>query len=42
MKKIDRATLAIVLGIASILINLIFSGEDLLRNVCWLLSYLRW
>lgn len=39
-RKIDQSTVAIIIGVASILINLIFSGKDLLRNVRWLLSYL--
>lgn len=38
--KRDRATLAIILGVISILINILFSGKDLLRNLRWLLSCL--
>jgi hypothetical protein len=39
-RKIDQSTVAIIIGVTSILINLIFSGKDLLRNIRWLLSYL--
>ena len=39
-RKIDQPTVTIIIGLTSILINIIFNGEDLLRNVRWILSYL--
>nr|DAQ84156.1 MAG TPA: hypothetical protein [Caudoviricetes sp.] len=42
MKKVDWSIVAIVLSILSILINLCFSGRDLLRNLRWILSCLGW
>lgn len=42
LKKVDWSIVAIVLSILSILINLCFSGRDLLRNLRWILSCLGW
>lgn len=37
-KKLENSTLAIILSVISILINVFFNGEKLLRNLCWLLE----
>lgn len=37
-KKLENSTLAIILSVISILINVFFNGEKLLRDLCWLLE----
>ena len=39
-RKIDLDDVAIICGLLSIIINVAFSGKELLANVRWLLSYL--
>lgn len=39
-RKIDLDDVAIICGLFSIIINVAFSGKELLANVRWLLSYL--
>ena len=39
-RKIDLDDVAIICGLLSIIINVVFSGKELLANVRWLLSYL--
>lgn len=36
--KPDLSDIAIILGLLSILINVVFSGDKLVANVRWLLS----
>lgn len=39
-RKIDLDDVAIICDLLSIIINVVFSGDKLLANVRWLLSYL--
>lgn len=39
-RKIDLDDVAIICGLLSIIINVVFSGDKLVANVRWLLSLL--
>lgn len=40
LKKMDRLTVAIILSVMSLLINICFNGKDILMNLRWILSCL--